>query len=78
MPEFPEIAGTIGKGARTKDAEAFIKQNNSVYFETEGGIATLLASKFKSMKVIAFEDLGAEAVFEAQVEKLPLTVAIGR
>lgn len=78
LPEFPEIAGTIGKGARTKDAEAFIKQNNSVYFEAEGGIATLLASKFKSMKVIAFEDLGAEAVFEAQVEKLPLTVAIGR
>ena len=76
LADFPEISATIGKGNRSKEAEKIIRDNKSVYFETEGGIATLLATCFKSYKVIAFEELSTEAVCLAEVEKLPAKVVI--
>lgn len=72
---FPTVVATMGKGSRSSEGEKFIKENNKVYFEVEGGISVLLSSRFKSQRIIAFEDLGAEALREAYVEKLPVTVA---
>lgn len=76
LAEFPEIIATMGKGERSKEAEDFIKKNNSVYFEIEGGIATLLASCFESYEIIAFEELSTEAVCKAKINKLPAKVSI--
>lgn len=76
LNEFPEIAATIGKGERSETAKETIRNNNSVYFQAEGGIATLLASCFEDYKIIAFEELSTEAVSLAKINKLPLKVAI--
>lgn len=76
--EFPQIIATIGKGTRSKETEDFIRQNNQVYFEAEGGIAAILASKFKSYKITAFPELLSEAVAIAEIEKLPLTVSVSK
>ena len=76
LPEFPEVAATLGKGERSEMAKEFIKQNKSVYFEIEGGIATLLSSCFESYKIIAFEELSTEAVCLAKIKKLPAKVSV--
>lgn len=78
ISEFPQVIATIGKGSRSSATEEFIRNNNLVYFEAEGGIAAILASKFKSYKTIAFPELLSEAVAEAEIEKLPLTVSISK
>lgn len=70
------LLATIGKGGRTKDVEAAIKRNNAVYFSLQGGIASLIASKVVSSEIIAFEDLGAEAVYKLEVQDLPLKVEV--
>ena len=66
----------IGKGLRTKEVTDAIIKYSGVYFAATGGIAALLAQCVKSSKLIAFEDLGTEAVRELVVENLPLVVAI--
>ena len=53
-----------------------IQRNGGVYFAATGGAGALIASSVKAAKVIAFEDLGTEAIRELQVENLPLIVAI--
>lgn len=70
------LLATIGKGERSDDVKAAIKRNKAVYFSLQGGIASLIVSKVKSSKIIAFEDLGAEAVYELEVQNLPLKVEI--
>ena len=76
IPEFPQVIATIGKGTRSKTAQNFIRENNLVYFEAEGGIAAILSSKFTEYKIIAFEELLSEAVACAKVNKLPVTVSV--
>ena len=76
LPEFPQILATIGKGDRSDDAKNYIRNAHSIYFEAEGGIATLLSSCFKSYEMIAFEELSTEAVCFAKIEKLPLKVSV--
>lgn len=78
LNEFPEILATIGKGKRSKNAADVIRANNSIYFEAEGGIATLLSSCFEEYKVIAFKELSTEAVSIAKINKLPVKVAIAK
>ncbi len=70
------LLATIGKGERGKDIQSAIVKNNAVYFTLQGGIASLIASKVKSSNIIAFEDLGAEAIYELEVQYLPLRVEI--
>lgn len=70
------LLATIGKGDRNKTVEKTIKELNAKYFTIQGGIAALLAEKIKESKIIAFEDLGPEAVYKIYVEKLPLFVSI--
>lgn len=70
------LLATIGKGERSESVHISIVRNNAVYFTLQGGIASLIASKVKSSKIIAFEDLGAEAIYELEVQDLPLKVEI--
>ena len=76
LAEFPQVKATMGKGARSKAAEDFIRANNSVYFEIEGGISTLLASCFEKYEPLAFKELSTEAVSLAKIKKLPAKVVI--
>jgi fumarate hydratase subunit beta len=70
------LIGMIGKGQRGEAVVSAIQRNGGVYFAATGGAGALIASSVKAAKVIAFEDLGTEAVRELQVENLPLIVAI--
>ena len=66
----------IGKGLRSAEVTDAIVNNCGIYFAATGGIAALMAKCVKSARLIAFEELGTEAVRELEVEKLPLVVAI--
>ncbi len=66
----------IGKGEREENAVSSIVNNNAKYFTLQGGIACLLANCVKNNDVIAYEELGTEAIRKLYVEKLPLTVNI--
>jgi len=66
----------IGKGLRTKEVTDAIVKHRGIYFAATGGVAALMAKCVKSARLIAFEELGTEAVRELLVENLPLVVAI--
>lgn len=66
------VLATIGKGERSEEVKAAIKQTDGLYFTIIGGIACYLSEKFKKKELIAFEDLGAEAIYKFEVEDLPL------
>lgn len=68
--------GMIGKGQRSQEVKAAILRNGAIYFGAIGGAAALIAKSVKSSRVIAFEDLGAEAIRELQVKNFPVTVVI--
>lgn len=66
------VLATIGKGERSEEVKQAIKETGGLYFTVIGGIACYLSKKFKKKELIAFEDLGAEAVYKFEVEDLPL------
>lgn len=70
------LKGMIGKGKRDQEVIDSMKKNNAVYFGAVGGAAALIANTIKSAKVIAYEDLGAEAMRELYVEDFPAIVVI--
>ena len=70
------LIGMIGKGQRSPAVIDAIRRNGGVYFAATGGAGALIAGSVKAARVIAFEDLGTEAIRELQVEDLPLIVAI--
>lgn len=70
------LLATIGKGSRSSEVETVIKKCCARYFTVIGGVAALLADKVKNSEIIAYEDLGAEALYKIYVEKLPVKVAI--
>ena len=70
------LLGMIGKAERGDDAIAKIKQYGSVYLTAVGGAAYLISKAIKSSKVLAFEDLGMEAIYEFDVQNMPVTVAV--
>lgn len=70
------LIGMIGKGQRGAEVVDAIKRNSGVYFAATGGAGALIASSVKAAKVVAFPDLGTEAIRELRVENLPLIVAI--
>ncbi len=67
---------TIGKGNRSKEVIEACQRNNAHYFTAQGGIACLLKKCFKKAELIAFEDLGTEAIYKLEAENLPLFVKI--
>lgn len=70
------LIGMIGKGPRAQAVCQAIAEHHGVYFAATGGAGALIACSVKSAKVIAFEDLGTEAIRELTVENMPLIVAI--
>lgn len=66
--------GMIGKGQRNQEVRDAVLRNGAVYFAAIGGAGALMAQCVKSSEIIAFEDLGAEAVRKLQVEDFPVTV----
>ena len=66
----------IGKGLRSKEVTDSIVEHGGVYFAAIGGAAALMAKCVKSAKVIAFDELGTEAIRELVVKELPVIVAI--
>lgn len=77
-PDFLDLGlkGMIGKGKRSDAVKEAIIRNGAVYFAAVGGAGALLSRSIKSSKVIAYEDLGTEAIRELQVEKFPIIVVI--
>ncbi len=70
------VRGMIGKGARLPEVVAAMKQYGGVYFGAIGGAGALLAKCIKKCELIAYEDLGAEALRRLYVEDMPLVVII--
>jgi fumarate hydratase subunit beta len=70
------LKGMIGKGLRNQQVVDSIIKNNAVYFAAIGGAGALLAEAIKEAEVIAFPELGAEAIYKLRVENFPVTVII--
>ena len=70
------LKGMIGKGKRSKEVIEAIKRNHAVYFAAIGGAGALLSKCIKEAKVLAYDDLGPEAIRELRVEELPVIVVI--
>ena len=70
------LKGMIGKGKRTEDVRQAIIRNHSVYFAAVGGAGALLSKCIKKSKIIAYDDLGTEAIRELEVESFPVIVVI--
>jgi len=66
----------IGKGNRSREVIEAIIKHRGLYLAAIGGVAALMAKTVKSAKVIAFEELGTEAVMELEVENFPVIVAV--
>jgi fumarate hydratase class I len=70
------LLGMIGKSERGSEAIAQIKKHQSIYLIAVGGAAYLVSKAIKQAKVLAFADLGMEAIHEFVVEDMPVTVAV--
>jgi len=69
------LKGMIGKGNRGEEVREALKKHKAVYFISIGGAAALVAQRIKEAEVIAYEDLGPEAVRRLLVEDFPVIVA---
>ncbi len=69
------LCGMIGKGKRSEEVLSGMKQNTAVYFAAVGGAGALLSKCIKKSEVIAYEDLGTEAVRKLYAENFPVIVA---
>lgn len=68
------LKGMIGKGYRSKEVKEAIIRHKAVYFAALGGTGALLSHKIQSVEVIAYEDLGTEAIRKLVVEDFPCVV----
>ena len=75
-PRLMEIGlkGMIGKGLRAAPVKDAIKKHKAVYFAATGGAAALISQRIKKAQVMAYEDLGAEALQKLEVEDFPVIV----
>jgi len=70
------LAGMIGKGKRSETVRDAIIKNGAVYFAAVGGAGALLSKAIKSSEVIAYDDLGTEAIRRLTVESFPVVVVM--
>ena len=68
------LKGMIGKGNRGPEVREALKKHKAIYFAAIGGAAALIADSIKEAEVIAYEDLGAEALRKLRVENFPAIV----
>ncbi|SEQ19019.1 fumarate hydratase, class I [Ectothiorhodospira magna] len=76
MLEQTGLLGMVGKAERGPAAIAAIKDNQAVYLMAVGGAAYLVSKAIQAARVVAFEDLGMEAIYEFEVKDMPVTVAV--
>ncbi len=76
MLEKTGLIGMIGKAERGPATVKSIAKHQSVYLMAVGGAAYLVSKAIKKARVVAFEDLGMEAIYEFEVEDMPVTVAV--
>ncbi len=70
------LKGMIGKGLRNKEVIDSLIKNNAVYFAAIGGAAALIGKSVEEAEMVAYEDLGAEAIRKLTVKDLPVVVVI--
>ena len=70
------VKAMIGKGGRSEAVIDAMKKEQAVYFVAVGGAAALLAKRIKKCEIVAFEDLGPEAIYRLEVEDFPVIVAV--
>ena len=70
------ILGMIGKAERKQPTIDLIKEYGSIYLIATGGAAYLISQSIKKAKIVAFEELGMEAIYEFEIEDMPVTVAV--
>ena len=70
------LKGMIGKGKRSKEVIDAIIRNNSVYFAAVGGAGAILSKCIKKSEIVAYDDLGTEAIRKLYVEDFPCIVVI--
>ena len=70
------LKGMVGKGYRSPEVIESMKKNKAVYFAAIGGSGALIARSIKSMEVIAYEDLGPEAIYKLSIKDFPAVVII--
>ncbi len=70
------LLGMIGKGKRSQEVQKAIIRNGAVYFAAVGGAGALLSKSIKASEVIAYDDLGTEAIRKLRVENFPVIVVI--
>lgn len=70
------VKATIGKGPRSPEVVEALKQYGAVYLAATGGVAALTARLIKSAELVAFVDLGPEAIYRFSVEAFPVIVAV--
>jgi len=76
MLEETGLIGMVGKAERGPAAIEAIKDNKAVYLMAVGGSAYLVSKAIKAAKVVGFADLGMEAIYEFEIEDMPVTVAV--
>lgn len=76
MLEETGLIGMVGKAERGAKTVESIAKNKAVYLMAVGGAAYLVSKAIKKARVVAFEDLGMEAIYEFEVEDMPVTVAV--
>lgn len=72
------LKGMIGKGKRTKEVMDAIVRNGCVYFAAVGGAGAILSKAITASEVVAYEDLGAEAIRKLEVKDFPCIVIIDK
>lgn len=70
------LKGMIGKGKRSQAVQDAIVRNGAVYFAAVGGAGALLSKSIKASEVVAYDDLGTEAIRKLEVENFPVIVVI--
>jgi len=76
MLENTGILGMIGKAERGESAIKSIKKHKASYLIAVGGAAYLISKSIKKAKIVAFEEMGMEAIYELEVKDMPVTVAV--
>ncbi len=72
------LKGMVGKGKRSPEVIEAMKRNHAVYFAAVGGAGALLSKCIKKAEVVAYPDLGTEAIRKLEIEDLPVIVVIDK
>ena len=72
------LKGLVGKGKRAPEVIEAMKRNGAVYFAAVGGAGALLSKCIKKADVVAYDDLGTEAIRKLEIENLPVIVVIDK